>query len=153
MTKKNLTIITLVLLIIIAAKPIGELTGVSKKSIFNNRFQEDNPLGMVFIKRGSFIMGANDQSALGSVSDKSINVTVDAFWMDETEITNDEYKQFVYWVRDSIAMRWLINGNVVGFEKLTTYNDKTNPLINNFRQKELLLMKINFLIYRLQLKF
>jgi hypothetical protein len=23
--------------------------------------------------------------------------------MDATEITNDEYRQFVYWVRDSIA--------------------------------------------------
>ena len=31
MTKKNLTIITLVLLIIIAAKPIGELKGEYKK--------------------------------------------------------------------------------------------------------------------------
>ena len=29
-------------------------------------------------------------------------VSVDAFWMDETEVTNSEYKQFVYWVRDSI---------------------------------------------------
>lgn len=143
MTKKNLTIITLVLLIIIAAKPIGELTGVSKKTIFNNRFQEDNPLGMVFIKRGSFIMGANDQSALGSISDKSVNLTVEAFWMDETEITNDEYKQFVYWVRDSIAMRWLINANVVGFEKLTTYNDKNNPLIN-LTPEELQTVQLNW---------
>jgi len=130
MTKKNLTIIALVLLIIIAAKPIGELTGVSRKSALKTRFQENNPYGMVFIKRGSFMMGANDQSAVGSISDKSINVTVDAFWMDETEITNDEYKQFVYWVRDSIAMRMLIDANAVGYEKLTTYNDKNNPLIN-----------------------
>jgi len=117
MTKKNLTIIALVLLIIIAAKPIGELTGVSRKSALKTRFQENNPYGMVFIKRGSFMMGANDQSAVGSISDKSINVTVDAFWMDETEITNDEYKQFVYWVRDSIAMRMLIDANAVGYEK------------------------------------
>jgi formylglycine-generating enzyme required for sulfatase activity len=33
---------------------------------------------------------------------------VDAFWMDETEITNDKYKQFVHWVRDSIALRSLV---------------------------------------------
>jgi formylglycine-generating enzyme required for sulfatase activity len=65
---------------------------------------------MVFIKRGSFMMGANDQSAVGAFSDKSINVTVDAFWMDETEITNDKYKQFINWVRDSIALRSLVIG-------------------------------------------
>ena len=113
--KKNLTIISLaVLLILIAARPAGELTGVSKNSIFNRGFRENNPYGMVFIKRGSFMMGANDQSAFASISDKSINVTVDAFWMDETEITNDEYKQFVHWVRDSIAMRSLLVSQALG---------------------------------------
>ncbi|MBP1675550.1 MAG: hypothetical protein H6Q20_109 [Bacteroidetes bacterium] len=126
--KKNLTIIVLVLLIIIAAKPLGELTGVSKKSIFSRGFRENNPYGMVFIKRGSFMMGPNDQSALGGINDKSVNVTVDAFWMDETEITNDEYKQFIYWVRDSIAMRMLIRSNAVGYEKLTSYRSKETPL-------------------------
>ena len=55
-------------------------------------------------------MGANDQSAIGAINTKSINVTVDAFWMDECEITNDKYKQFVYWVRDSIALRLLVIG-------------------------------------------
>ena len=30
-----------------------------------------------------------------------------AFWMDETEITNFEYRQFVHWVRDSIIRRTL----------------------------------------------
>ena len=29
-------------------------------------------------------------------------VTVASFYMDETEITNNEYREFVYWVRDSI---------------------------------------------------
>jgi hypothetical protein len=28
--------------------------------------------------------------------------------MDDTEITNSEYRQFVNWVRDSIAYRYLI---------------------------------------------
>jgi hypothetical protein len=34
-------------------------------------------------------------------------VAVDAFWMDETEITNNEYRQFVFWVRDSIIRKEL----------------------------------------------
>jgi formylglycine-generating enzyme required for sulfatase activity len=141
--KKNLTIIALILLIIIAGKPVGELKGVLNKSIRKNGFQENNPLGMVFIKRGAFMMGPNDQSALGTASDKPINITVDAFWMDDTEITNDEYRQFVNWVRDSIAMRMLIRGNVAGYEKLTLYNDKNNP-ISNLTPEELEKVPLNW---------
>ena len=102
--KKYLIIIVLAFLVASCNKPAGELTGLGG----NNNFYEAQPYGMVFVKRGSFMMGANDQSAIGSFNDKSINVTVDAFWMDETEITNDKYKQFVYWVRDSIALRMLV---------------------------------------------
>jgi sulfatase modifying factor 1 len=102
--KKNLPIIVLTLLLVACNKPAGELTGLGAKA----KFVEAQPYGMVFIKRGSFMMGANDQSAIGAINDKSINVTVDAFWMDETEITNDKYKQFVYYVRDSIALRSLV---------------------------------------------
>ena len=140
MTKKNLIIIALVLLIIIAARPVGELNGITKKT---KRFQEENPYGMVFVKRGSFIMGANDQSAIGSLSDKSINVTVGAFWMGATEITKNEYKQFVHWVRDSIAMRMLINSNALGYQKLTTYNNRENPL-DNLSPEELAKVPLNW---------
>ena len=34
-------------------------------------------------------------------------VSVAAFYMDQTEITNNEYRQFVNWVKDSTAMRIL----------------------------------------------
>ena len=83
--------------------PAGELVGVSKAT----DFREANPYGMVFIRRGSFMMGANTQSAVFEQPDNIMMATVEAFWMDETEITNNEYKQFVNWVRDSIAMTYL----------------------------------------------
>lgn len=122
--KKNLTIIVLAFLFVACNKPAGELTGMGTKSSFN----EAQPYGMVFVKRGSFMMGANDQSALGSVNDKSINVTVDAFWMDETEITNDEYKQFVFWVRDSIALRSLVMAGKDEYRlKIKNQTDEASP--------------------------
>ena len=43
------------------------------------------------------MMGANTQSAVFEQPDNILMVTVDAFWMDETEITNNEYHQFVNW--------------------------------------------------------
>ena len=47
-------------------------------------------------------MGAGEIDSLWGISIPSRGVSVDNFWMDETEITNSQYKQFVYWVRDSI---------------------------------------------------
>ncbi|MGN1247926.1 MAG: SUMF1/EgtB/PvdO family nonheme iron enzyme, partial [Paludibacteraceae bacterium] len=91
--------------------PTGELVGASKAG----EFQEANPYGMVFIRRGSFMMGANTQSAVFEQPDNIMMATVEAFWMDETEITNNEYKQFVYWVRDSIAMTHLVNAGVLDY--------------------------------------
>jgi len=102
--KKSLSIIVLTFLLVACNKPAGELIGLGTK----DTFAEAQPYGMVFIKRGSFMMGANDQSAIGGMNDKPVNVSVDAFWIDETEITNDKYRQFVYWVRDSIALRSLV---------------------------------------------
>jgi len=101
--KKYLFLIVIVSAIFACNKPRGEVIGASKGS-----FKEANPYGMVFIKRGSFMMGANDQSALNTINEKSVTKTVDAFWMDATEITNSEYHVFVNWVRDSLARRALV---------------------------------------------
>ena len=52
-------------------------------------------------------MGPNSQDVPWANTSQSKNVSIAAFWMDETEITNNEYRQFVYWVRDSLAYRKL----------------------------------------------
>ena len=88
--------------------PAGELVGVSKAG----DFKEANPYGMVFIRKGAFMMGANTQSAVFEQPDNIRMMSVEAFWMDETEITNNEYKQFVFWVRDSIAMTRLVEAGM-----------------------------------------
>jgi gliding motility-associated lipoprotein GldK len=56
---------------------------------------------------GSFTMGPGDQDVPFAQTTQAKTVSVQAFYMDETEITNNEYRQFVYWVRDSIARRTL----------------------------------------------
>lgn len=77
----------------------GELVGVRVKT-----YKQELPYGMVYIPSGSFIMGQVDQDVTISQFPQNKQVTVSAFYMDETEITNSEYKQFVNWVRDSIAI-------------------------------------------------
>lgn len=81
----------------------GYLTGVQDRK---NWFQED-PFGMVYIPMGSFNMGPSDQDVTFGVTAQSKTVSLPAYYMDQTEITNNEYRQFVNWVRDSIARRFL----------------------------------------------
>ncbi|MGD2035590.1 MAG: SUMF1/EgtB/PvdO family nonheme iron enzyme [Bacteroidales bacterium] len=81
----------------------GELTGVPGRA----RYFEPDPFGMIFVPQGSYTTGLNDQDVPWSQNTYSRTVTVDPFWMDETEITNNEYRQFVFWVRDSIMRRML----------------------------------------------
>ncbi len=67
---------------------------------------EPIPYGMKFIKQGSFNIGPSGQEP-DHANTPVKTVSVPSFWMDDTEITNNEYRQFVYWVRDSIARQLL----------------------------------------------
>ena len=67
---------------------------------------EPSPYGMVYVERGSYRIGPSDDEA-GNLPTPTRTVSVESFWMDDTEITNNEYRQFVHWVRDSIARRML----------------------------------------------
>jgi len=77
----------------------GELTGVKGRK----RYYQPDPFGMVYIPMGSYTMGLGDGNITYAQLNNPKTVTVQAFYMDQTEITNNEYRQFVYWVRDSIA--------------------------------------------------
>ena len=108
---KILPLVALTIALASCNKPAGELVGARNPG----NFKEANPYGMVFIKKGSFMMGANTQSAVFEQPDNIMMATVEAFWMDETEITNNEYMQFVHWVRDSIAMTYLVAAGMTDF--------------------------------------
>jgi len=97
----------------------GELTGV-----YSRGWADPTPFGMVFINRGSFTTGSNDQEANWAMNSQSKTVSVDAFWMDETEITNGEYRQFINYVRDSIALERLADPAIGGDETFKITQDK-----------------------------
>ena len=73
----------------------GELTG-SHSSAFN----EPTPFGMVLVPRGSLKLGEEKTDSLWGSNAPHREISVESFWMDDTEITNAEYRQFVHWVRD-----------------------------------------------------
>ena len=84
-------------------KPNLYLPGQERKS---GEWFEPTPYGMAYVRRDAFRMGPSDEE-IKQEETPTKTVTQEAFWMDDTEITNNEYRQFVYWVRDSIARRLL----------------------------------------------
>ena len=98
----------------------GELVGVK-----TNKFFSDKPQGMVLIPSGSFTMGPSNPNVLLDQNPSLKTVSVKAFYMDETEITNSEYRQFVNWVRDSVVRTELAG---LAYEKLGDGKTKWNDL-------------------------
>ena len=110
---KKVILVGLILLILSSgcgSKNNGELTGV----LGRKKYFEPEPFEMAFIPAGSFTMGPSDEDALFAMNSISKQVTVEAFWMDQTEITNNKYRQFVYYVRDSILRTKLGNAGIDG---------------------------------------
>lgn len=80
------------------SKSKGELVGVQGK-----KWYPEKPYGMELIPRGSFIMGKSEEDMGNVLNAPTKTVTVRSFYMDDTEITNSEYRQYVEWVRDSVV--------------------------------------------------
>lgn len=102
----------------------GEVTGVGGVN-----WSEPTPAGMVLIDRGHIAMGPGADDSVTGIKASPRGVSVDAFWMDETEITNSEYKQFVFWVRDSIIRERLADPAFGGDETFKIEEDRDgNPI-------------------------
>ena len=80
------------------SKTRGELVGVQGK-----KWHPEKPYGMELIPRGAFIMGKSEEDMADAFNAPTKTVTVRSFYMDDTEITNSEYRQFVEWVKDSVV--------------------------------------------------
>ena len=87
----------------------GQLVGARGK-----KWHPEKPYGMTEVPGGSFIMGKSDDDIAGLNNAPTKTVTVRSFYMDETEITNAEYRQFVHWVRDSIVRQKLAEAAEIG---------------------------------------
>ncbi|MAB49355.1 MULTISPECIES: type IX secretion system lipoprotein PorK/GldK [Winogradskyella] len=99
MNIKRFILLTTVLVLVASCNSgdRGQLVGVKGK-----KWHPEKPYGMTLVPGGAFIMGKSDDDIAGVQDAPTKTATVRAFYMDETEITNSEYRQFVFWVRDSI---------------------------------------------------
>ncbi len=80
-------------------KENGQLLGVDSRP----KWKGINPYGMVYIQSGTLYIGSGDEDITNTFVQRPKSVSIQGFFMDDTEITNNEYRQFLYWVRDSLA--------------------------------------------------
>lgn len=85
------------------SKEVGQLYGVPDRP----KWKGINPYGMVYIPSGYLHVGQSSNDIFSRANNRSTSITIDGFFMDDTQITNNEYRQFVNWVRDSIAHVYL----------------------------------------------
>jgi gliding motility-associated lipoprotein GldK len=69
----------------------GELIGVPNRE----GWIQTVPFGMTTVPSGTFHMGQSDEDVAASHINYNKQVTIGGFYMDDTEITNNEYRQFV----------------------------------------------------------
>jgi sulfatase modifying factor 1 len=100
--KKNLILSVLsgaLLLVACAPKDGKQLIGVQDRPTW----EPIVPYGMQYVPSGALHIGPMDQDVSQSMVARPKQVSIQGFFMDDTEITNNEYRQFVHWVIDSIA--------------------------------------------------
>lgn len=85
----------------------GELIGARLNKLKTNK----TPYGMVLVPGGTFIMGQSDEDITYAQTAQNRQVTIAPFYIDDTEISNSEYRQFVQWVRDSILITDYLGDN------------------------------------------
>jgi sulfatase modifying factor 1 len=81
----------------------GQLIGVMDRPVWRGI----NPYGMVYVPSGTLHIGNSDQDVSNTFVQRPKSISISGFYMDDTEITNNEYRQFVYWVKDSLAHVYL----------------------------------------------
>ena len=69
----------------------GQLTGVPDR----DRWKQEIPYGMITVPAGVFHMGQADEDIVSSRINMNRQITIGGFYMDDTEITNNEYRQFI----------------------------------------------------------
>src|SRR5689334_2209500 len=95
---RNASIAAVIVLLACGPADTGDLTGVPGR----RPWFHPQPPGTIYVPSGTFHTGQADQDIFQSYIEPNKQMTITAFWMDETEITNNEYRQFVDHVVDSI---------------------------------------------------
>ena len=93
--------------LVLAAIILGSISILSFKE---PKFRSDP--NMVQIPGGAFHMGPSDEQVDMAMVNRKKLVSINSFWMDRTEVTNQQYRKFVKYVSDSLKYLAVFSGGV-----------------------------------------
>ena len=99
----------------------------------NDDYSQKAGTGLVFIQGGTFSMGKVEQDVMYDWNNVPRRVTVASFYLDETEVSNMDYREYLYWLRrvypeNQEKYKTALPDTLVWREKLA-YNE---PYIRNY---------------------
>ncbi|MHB1921404.1 MAG: SUMF1/EgtB/PvdO family nonheme iron enzyme [Chitinophagaceae bacterium] len=65
--------------------------------VSNNKQEKTGP-GLVFVEGGTFTMGSTEQDIMSQWNNIPRRITVSSFYIDETEVPNVNYREYLYWL-------------------------------------------------------
>ncbi|WP_026473760.1 SUMF1/EgtB/PvdO family nonheme iron enzyme [Alkaliflexus imshenetskii] len=66
---------------------------------YRSGYEQQTGPGLVFIEGGTFIMGQVDEDVMREWNNVPRRVTVPSFYMDESEVRNVDYREYLYWIQ------------------------------------------------------
>ena len=112
MSFKNILIVSLTTVILISCsggkkKAQSSVTGwnyddknMGNFHVTKIKYPKAGP-GLVFVQGGSFVMGAKEEDVMGDWNNTPRRVTVPSFFIDETEVANVHYREYLYWLENT----------------------------------------------------
>ncbi len=102
----NLLFIAAIFLIASCSKETSSVTGWEYNNPENGGFQfygdyydQETGPGLVLVEGGTFVMGRTEQDVMHEWDNFPRQVTVSSFYLDETEVTNVNYREYLYWLQ------------------------------------------------------
>lgn len=121
-------------LMLLCAGALQAQTGVRLRKIVKHKSKHlyGLPISMVKVPTGTFVEGGENQNDTNNIASNENRhpVLISSFYISTTETTNAQYKEFVNWVRDSIAARNLGGQYVTVKDGDTSINWKNAEKIN-----------------------
>lgn len=97
-------------------------------------YKQNLPAGMAYIEGGTFIMGQTNEDVLMDNNANPRQVTVASFYMDETEVTNVSYREYLTWLNRVFGesypeVYWNALPDTNAWRSELSYNE---PRVNNY---------------------
>lgn len=114
---------------------------------FNDKFkQQETPPGMISIEGGTFTMGKVQDDVMHDWNNSPNQQHVQSFFMDETEVTNKMYSEYLFWVKtvfppteenykhiyEGASPDTLVWRNRLGYNETMTNNYLRHPAYANY---------------------